>query len=53
MQKVINLLRAVAGCDWGADKQSLIDIYRAIEVNNRLWLYSIWSSSKDIITKSG
>lgn len=29
MQKVINLLRAVAGCDWGADRQLLINIYRA------------------------
>jgi len=28
-KKVINLLRAVAGCDWGADRQSLINIYRA------------------------
>lgn len=28
-KQVINLLRAVVGCDWGADKQSLIDIYRA------------------------
>lgn len=28
-KKVVNLLRAVAGCNWGADRRSLIDIYRA------------------------
>ncbi len=27
--KCINVIRAVAGCDCGADKYSLIDIYRA------------------------
>ena len=29
-KKVINLLRAVAGCNWGADKQALMDIYKAL-----------------------
>ena len=29
-KKVLNLLRAVAGCNWGADKQALIDMYRSI-----------------------
>jgi len=29
-KKVINVMRAMAGHEWGADKQSLLDIYRAI-----------------------
>ncbi|XP_035985721.1 uncharacterized protein LOC118559100 [Fundulus heteroclitus] len=29
-KKVINLMKAVAGNDWGADKQSLLNIYRAL-----------------------
>ena len=29
-KKVLHLLQAVAGCNWGADKQALIDIYRSI-----------------------
>lgn len=28
--KVLNLMRSVSGYDWGADKQSLLDIYRAL-----------------------
>ena len=28
--KVINLMRAIAGKDWGADKQSLIYIYTGL-----------------------
>ena len=29
-KKVLHLLQAVAGCNWGADKQALINIYRSI-----------------------
>ena len=29
-KKVLNLLRAVAGCNWGADKQAFIDMYRSM-----------------------
>lgn len=28
--KVLNLMRSVLGYDWGADKQSLLDIYWAV-----------------------
>lgn len=29
-KKVLNLMRSVSGYQWGADKQSLLDIYRAL-----------------------
>ena len=29
-KKVLHLLQAVAGCNWGADKQALINIYRSM-----------------------
>lgn len=29
-KKVLNLMRSVSGYQWGADKQSLLDIYRAV-----------------------
>ena len=47
MKKVINLMRAIVGKDWGADKQSLIYIYIQgfNEVSNRLRMYGVWSSS--------
>ncbi len=50
-KKVINLIRAVAGCDWGADTYSLIDIYRAcmrLAIDYAIAFYSIWCSSKYI-----
>ena len=27
---MVNLMHAVSGCEWGADGQSLMDIYRAL-----------------------